>query len=471
MTFLLAVFAMLLWPVSFAEAQSMPSTSIPHFSRDGRILHQYEPGQSIFIRTLFKLRPPFIAETPGLLAKVKEAGVNVLTAGFFANPGDHREFKTYQMWAEDFQQRWGLTLAVSRQAGMPLCLLGDDFARFPRELHAVLTLPWAPHAVKTAVTAARDSHRVICIEMMDEVNAIWGDTPRPTDGRWQKKRPPIPDDAFVKLMQIINSVPNRPPLTWPVVNWSSPEAAKAWMGDPVFSDYATHYWYPGEFASISQNALDMDYRIDVRQKVLPPNRPFLVLTKVTGAFYTKQGPGGQYTPKQDKLVDAPYTPVSVAAQIMRAAALGAAGVRVYAFDSLWAQQRREAAVGETVETGTNPLTGIGLDRWRAMSAAFHLIEKIEPILLDRQLPADDWGQPYTTTARQGADGRIFMVVSNSDQTQTHALRLEPYLYPGGTIRQFTLLGEHLTEEALQTPPKSLTLKPGASVVWLFRPKA
>jgi hypothetical protein len=462
---LLFALLVLLCPIARAQPAASP---VPHFSRDGQILHHYTPGRSIFVRTLFKLRPEFLAAHPQLIAKIKEAGVNTLTAGFFPNPADNGQ-ATFQDWSRDWSNRWKITLEQARKADLSLCLIGDDLARTPRELHAVLTLPWAPHAGSTALTAARDSRRVVCIEMIDEGNALWGDTASPHDHRWSKKQPPIPDDAFLRLMAILNAVPNRPPLTWPVVGWASPLIAHAWMGNPALSDYATHYWYPGEFATLGENAHDMVSKIKARQRQLTVGRPFMVLTKITGAFYVKRGPGSEYVPRQDKLIDAPYTPASVAAQIIRSAALGASGVRVYAFDSLWADDRRDGRAGDTLQTGANPLTGVGLTRWNAMAAAFHLIEKIEPILLDRQLPAPDWGDDFTTAVRQGTTGRLFIAVSNADKTLSHPLDLTPWLYPGGKIRQYHLQGEHLIEEERTTPPQSASFTPGAAYVWRLSP--
>lgn len=423
----------------------------------------------MFVRAVFNLGPDELAGTPGLAAKVKEAGVNTLTTGFFPNPADNGQ-KTYAQWLHDFSNAWERKLRITRSADMSLLLTGDDIARTAEELHATTSIPWIERAVTTAFTAARDSHRVVCIEMIDEASALWGDTPHPHDGRWLERKPPIPDDAFVKLMDEINAVPDRPPITWPVVGWASTTTARNWMGDPAFSDYATHYWDAGPGATPLEKAHALLHAVKFRQQAMPPGRPFLVLTGMTGPWYVKKGPGDRYTGRQDELIDAGATAASVANQIMLAAACGAAGVRVYGFDGLWASQRHHAKIGEKLQTGADPISGVGLERWDAMAAAFHLIGKIEPMLLGRMIGAPFWGPEFVTAAREGPEGRILMAISLADETLTPPVDLTPYLYPGGTIRQYTLQGSHLHEQTIAAPSTSVRLLPCQTVVWVMRPK-
>jgi hypothetical protein len=49
-------------------------------------------------------------------------------------------------------------------------------------------------------------------------------------------------NAFSTLMNIINSVPNRPKITWPVPSASDQISRRNWLGDPNVSDYMTIFW-------------------------------------------------------------------------------------------------------------------------------------------------------------------------------------------------------------------------------------
>jgi hypothetical protein len=156
---------------------------------------------------------------------------------------------------------------------------------------------------------------------------MWGDTPRPTDGRWQS--PGVPDSAFVTLMGILNGVPGRPMITWPVISGSDSKSVANWMGDPACSDYTSDNWalvnWPAYPTGASLNDFRGDGSSDLRSPSLGPGGPAdLALGSRSGPFYTKKGSGSQFVPGRDILQMPPVPMTGVAAQIMYAAEAGAA---------------------------------------------------------------------------------------------------------------------------------------------------
>ncbi len=457
-----------------ARAWCVPSKSLPHFASDGRLLHTYEPGHSIFVRSLFNLGASELLATPALADAIRAAAINTLTTGFYRNPADNPT-PNFNQWRKGWLANWQRIERTATKYNLSLILQGDDIARTHAELLNSIRNPWSADAIRFALSKARDSHRVIGVEMIDEITGVYGDTPTPTDGRWQTPAPAVSDDAFLSLMKIINAVPNRPAISWPGSAIATPQAIARWS-DPRFSDYVSHYWDVRDFAragdgsSLAQEAAAMNRTIFERRALLPFDRPQLIEVSIAGSFYVKKGIGAAYTPGQDDLINPGADPINLSAQIMRAVALGAAGIRAYAFDSAWNAERRNAKIGDTLQTGVNPLTSVGADRWSAMSAAFNLIQTLSPHLMQERIDALDLGPDFTTAARQSPDSRLFLAVSGLATPQTLTLDLSPYVYPKGTITRHILRGEHLqTDTFPSTDSLVQNFSPGATVVYLFQP--
>lgn len=447
-----------------------------HFAKDGAILQQYDPARSMFVRTLFNLGTDQVANTPGLSEAAHAAGINALTTGFYHNPADGGHQPDFATWSKGWTPWWDRLEKITRDNDFSLVLTGDDIARTQGEMHESVTNPWVVDAIRHAMTKARDSKRVAAIEMVDETSMMWGGTPVPTDGRWMKRNPPLGDDAFTRLMGIINGVPGRPPLTWPVIGLSGPEDAHNWMGDPRFSDYATQFWDVVEWrraypwgASFPQFMAAMDRAVRGRYPVLQRDRPFMMLMSVCGPYYQKQGEGTEFVPGQDKLLGAGITPEAVAAETMYAAANGMAGVRAYAFDAdFWKQPRRDAKVGQgDLQTGSEPFA-TGTDRWQAISAAFNLIGTLEPVLLQPQVSAPDLGPTIVTGARKGPRGALLIAVNFSEMGAIAEVDLSPYA--GSGVRQairYRLRGGNLETGATPAGKESVAFHPGETIVWYF----
>jgi hypothetical protein len=414
---------------------SVGGDRLGHFSREGAILPGYAPGASVFVRTLFGLDPSQVRGHAALLEQVRAAGVNALTTGFYLNPVDHPAPESQAEWRARWLAFWAGIAGTAESTGLGLVLTGDDLARTRRELWHSVTGPWAAESIELAFTRARDCRRVLCVEMVDEVTYGWGDTPRPSDGRWRGGTPAVPDDAFATLMRTIDRVRGRPPLSWPVAGNATLEAARRWMGHGSFADYASHYWSdhaePTSATGVDAESVlprilrRLDGAVARRMDVLPLERPALLLTSVSGPFYTKRVAGDRFGPGQDTL-QAPGVPaVACAAEVMYAVATGMAGVRAYQFDATRLRQERAAAApGRTdLQTGAEPFE-VGTERWQALAAAFGLIERLEPWILQRQVDAPHLGAALVTGAREGAAGRLLVAVSFAAADETVTVELD-----------------------------------------------
>jgi hypothetical protein len=364
---------------------------------------------------------------------------------------------------------------------MSLLLTGDDVARNSGELADSIQNPWSASAIQHAMAAAYNSGLVVGVDMVDEVGSFWGNTPIPTDGRWMKKSPPLPDTSFVQLMTIMNAAP-RPAVTWPISAISADADAANWMGNPQFADYATLYWdkldwrnaYPSG-PSFPQVQAGQERATIGRLAVLQRDKPMLMEMSVTGPFYVKLGPGDGFVVGQDQLQSGGWLrPELCSAQAMLAVATGMAGVRAYAFDSAaWKASRVRAKIGQgNLQTGAEPFQ-TGTDRWNAMSAAFNLIQELEPFLLQPKINALNLGANIVTAARQGPNSRVFMAINFSESDSTVPLDLTPYFYDGAsTVKVYRLLGGSRSSATTAYPAAGGTLiHAGETIVWLFQPNS
>lgn len=448
----------------------------PHFSRNGDFLTVYDPDRSLFVRTVFGLNADEIQATPGLGEQAQRAGINVLTEGLYANPGDSH-VATLEAWRQDWDETWQAKLRTAARYGFSLYLTGDDIARTPNELNNSIANPWSAEAIRHAISSASDSGRVVAIDMIDEVNFLWGDDPTPQDGRWTKHSPQIPDDAFEKLMAIVNALPIRPAISWPVAGIASLDSVRNWQGDPLFSDFASHFWtfvdwrpaYP-HGPSLNQYKRNMDLVALDRRASVRLSRPQLLQNSMTGPFYTKRSSGSEFNPAQDFLQNPGIPPVNVAAQVMYAAAMGQAGIRMYHYDTRsWKTDRRKASTGlGDLQTGAEPFT-IGADRWDAMAAAFRLVERLEPYLLQPPLHSPELGASFVASVRQGPSSRLLLMINLSEADQTAQLDPTPYRYAEAkSATVFRLLGSSLTTETIDSAAdRPVSFRPGETVVVLF----
>jgi hypothetical protein len=444
--------------------------TFPHFGRDGAILDQYEPGRSMFVTSLFGLDGDQLDASPALATMVRDAGINTLTQGFYHNPADMGE-TSFTRWVSQTLPLWSKLAGQLERHDLSFLAIGDDLARFAHELRdSVVSNPWAADAIRVAFERLKATGRVVGVEMVDEVSAIWGDTPHPTDGRWASLG--LPDDAIARLVAAIRAVPDGPAITWPAFAGSSPTASAAWMADPTVSDYASIYWYQPNFELMpdsytnSQVRDDMAGRVEALRPRLDPTRPSLMIGQLCGPYYRSTTSAGAYQPGIDYRISAAPTPTQVAAEIAYAATAGMAGVRSYSFDSTrWKQDRLNGGG----QTGSDPFE-VGTDRWQAMAAGNGFVHNLEPVLFQPTATAPDFGEGIETTARSGPNGRLVMAVNLTDQARVVHLDLAPYAIAAGAggVR-WRLLGSSLgSTEVAGAGLDTLTLAPGEAVAWEFQ---
>ncbi len=451
----------------------------PHFSRDGEILTAYDADRSVFVRSMFYLEPKLVEQIEGLADHLREAAVNALESGFYLNIHDLGNPTDLDGFRKVWDPYWGRLATSAKKLGFGLVLNGDNMARSPADLLNSINLPWSAGAIAHTFATMRDSKMVMAIEMMDESSLIWGDTPRPSDRRWAKFTPPVPDDAFARLMERINATPGRPPVSWPILWLSGPQAAANWMGDAAFSDYASNYWDSNDWRplypygqSLTQTREGMENVVAARYHLMQRDRPAIQLMSVAGPFYTKLGPGDQYTPGQDRLQAAGVRPEAVTSHVMYALANGQAGVRAYAYDwQGWKDDRGKGAYGASDrQTGAEPYS-VGVDRWQSMASAFRAVRALEPWILQPRINAADLGDFIVTGARQGPRGRLFMAINFSEMTFRTRADLSPYLYPDASrMVRLRLRGAEFSSEMRDAAGhESVALQPGECIIWLFPP--
>ncbi|MFW6038928.1 MAG: Ig-like domain-containing protein [bacterium] len=448
----------------------------PHLARDGAVLETYDPNRSLWVRSMFRLAPRFIGDDPELAEHAKQAGINTLESGLYVNPV-HIGNKSFDHWKKYWGNLWQRSIETVEAHDFAWLTTGDDICRTARELHNTLTNPWSKDAIQHAFRRAGESDRVVGVEMVDEVSMMWGETPQPeTDDRWQNKEPAIPSDAFLQLMTMIRDVSGAPPITWPVLGLSKPEHYKDWNEDPFFADYYSHYWtymdwrkaYPWG-GSAWQTGKDMRDTLWLRRAAVDIRKPELMLVSVCGPMYRKEVDGDRYTPGRDVKIGSGVRAHLVPLQIMLAACEGAMGVRSYSYDGPWMQQRERSTIGSGHQIGAAPI-GPGVERWRAMSAAFNVLQAVEPALLQPSMHALDLGPWIETGARQGPFGRLLIAVNLSEMPVQRTVDLQPYLYDEQTpVQRYRVAGTRSQQERIVGPTEQLRFAPGESVIWHIEP--
>ncbi len=446
----------------------------PHFTKSGQIVSAYQPGKSLWVRTLFNTSGLQLQMNPAMIPAMHAAGVNTITSNLYFNPADNlASSSNFAAWKATAGAAMESRLDSIKKAGFCMLGTGDDVQRTPGELHNTLTNPWAMDALKYTFRIMAQAGNVVSLEMQDEVGGA-----------------KTPDD-FRKVMALLNAAGPHPPVSWPPAGLQGAEVSAAWMGDPKMSDYTSWYWtyltpwrlaFPWG-ASLAQHKTDLDKVVVDRLAVVQMNAPKYLLVGAMGPSYLKGVAGGDYQPGQDQLQGSGSIPDGITAQILYATAQGMSGVRVYGYDGipgmndgLWNDQRLKAPIGQgELQTGVTPF-GINQstkDRWTALSNAFRLVQTLEPYFLSPQLNAIDLGPNFTTGARQAKTGRMLVAINLSDGASTVKIDLTPYRYSGAiTVARYHITGLLSTSESVaNSKTQTVTIAPGESILWIFTPSA
>jgi hypothetical protein len=287
--------------------------------------------------------------------------------------------------------------------------------------------------------------------------------------------PHIPNTQVATINNWLRSGPAVVPYSWPVMGDSAPQVASAWMGPAGISDFVTHYWattygrvtYPWGM-SVPEATSSMRKRFYERQPFININTAQFLQGGMMGQEYTKAASGGSYNPLVDILVEPGASEEAITAQVMTGAAVGAAGMRLYSYQTAsQTSANLNAAAGSLLQTGSNPVDTL-LPHWRAMAYGTKLLNStLTPFVLGVPLNSPAYGTNVITGARQGSNGRMLMIVNGNGYARTVNVSFAAYTY-GYAPTRYRVSSTGIRTDVLNTTTgESITLSAGETVVYLF----
>jgi hypothetical protein len=553
------------------------SLNVPHFSGSGEMLNTYKPGRSLFVVAPFTLQASDLSGDANLLRKVRKAGINAISQGFYSNP--RKLHDSYRSWRQYYDTDIAPAWAFAAKNGLHILATGDEVCRnIGGDAWWTLNWPSGKSAVQHAFRSLAASRVAISVDMVDEASMLWGPTPQPpglvggpksfnsiscsggtctvswpnnpvngsrfpsgvdfaltgsqnpglntapgqlfnatnigsdsfdfsapgaADGTftrandpnleflwWAGKirgcpsapcNPPVPNDALVQITNWLHSVQPSVPISWPALGQASVSVQANWMGPNSISDYASHYWIPFKLRHTytwSQGIQELGYWMSQafyqRQPFMRLDRPQLVLDSISGPAYVKNARGAAYyRPPADALDQPGVSGSAVTATMMTAAALGAAGVRLYYFEnSNDAGNRAAAPSGAYFQTGASPTADDPTiqDIWQGISSAANaLTGPLAPYILGTELSSPAYGPDIITAARQGPNGRMLMIVNDNDWERTISVSFAPYRY-GTKVNRYRISADGINGPSpAPSSGETITLKAGETVAYLFSP--
>jgi len=209
-----------------------------------------------------------------------------------------------------------------------------------------------------------------------------------------------------------------------------------------------------------------------RQSSMMLDRPQLMLDSISGPAYVKHTKGASYySPAKDFLDQPGVSGPAATATLMTAAALGAAGVRLYFFENATdASIRAAAPIGTNFQTGASPTAGDPIihDIWQGLSsAATALTGLLAPYILGTELNSPAYGSNIITAAREGAKGRMLMIVNDNDWLRTVQVSFVPYQY-GSDVQRYQIRSDGINgPSTVHSQGEVITLMPGETAIYLF----
>lgn len=446
--------------------------NVPHFAGDGKMLTSYQPGSSVFFVAPFASDISEFQRYPGLAPLLKAGGINTLSQGFYNNPRDLSA--TYLSWRVGYDLTFGAQWAWAKNNGFHIYAAGDDMARQPGnkgDAYYTIRWPWGKEAARYAMERLASSRIAIGIDMVDEVNSLWGGCP--TCNVWDS-------GAITTITAWLHGASPNVPISWPVLGISNPVVFSKWEGVGSLSDYASEYWdslslrrsYAWSMG-VQEAAHYMAQFFYQRQPYVMLDRPQVILTCLSSWAYTKETPGAAfYTPPRDLLDTPGCDGRTVMAEMMTAAALGSAGERGYQWEPTTGQAvRASAPVGSYFQTGTNPIAAdpFVAENWKALSVAAPLLtETLAPYLLGTALNSPAYGRNIITAARQNRSSKMLMVVNDNGWSRTLSVDFNPFR-TGSPIARYEIDSSGTVKRTLPDESSdTILLGAGASVVYLFK---
>jgi len=286
--------------------------------------------------------------------------------------------------------------------------------------------------------------------------------------------PPVPNDALQRISSWARSAASIP-LSWPALGISLPFVQRNWMGKGSLSDYASHFWDSNQQRvtyihgkGVRENVNSMLSAFYGRQPLMQLDRPQMLLQGINGPAYIKRTAAGVvgYTPPTDEFLHPGNQPRAIAAGIYAAAAAGAAGVRLYQFETPANTKARAGGVGAGHQTGAGPSNG-EVANWRAMSYAANVLTKVlQPYLLGSAITSPGLGRNIVTGARSSPAGRMLSVTNAWDGARTLRFDLRPYAL-GGEYAVYRVSETGIQTAAGTRLDEEVNLGPGETAVYVF----
>ncbi len=458
------------------------SHAFPQFSKSGQLLTSYQPGNSIFMKSIFQ-GPGFddFEFDPKLAGEVVGAGVNTIENALYNSPTYTSGYST----ANDYASQSGTLAAFEgfldyNNANTMSYLVGDNFSTMlfgddaiasPADMEDTIFDPYSAAKFEYSLQYWADSGRAVGVAMKDEVDSAWGCYPFDTTaGYWNKWSTSFTTSPFFALQSMIDSVPH-PPISWPTIGIGVPVCLGNWQGNPSFADFTNLYWdgggwfYPdGE--SIYGNRVNVfNNKLWASLPYMQTNKPLVTEVSFTGLAFNKNVTSPSFIPGVDTLDRSGNTPQEINVQIFMGIAKGSAGVRLFSWAPEYDTVSNIPAGEDFAFEGTSPYFGV--DRWNAMSAAFNLEQVLEPYVLSPMANALDLGPYVETGAKSGSYGNMLIAINDLDNTQMISPNLSAYT-TGGSVTRYRLDDSRVTSQNLgNVTSDQVMLQPGEVVVYLF----
>jgi hypothetical protein len=291
--------------------------------------------------------------------------------------------------------------------------------------------------------------------------------------------PPVPNDALIQMTNWLHAT-SAVPISWPASGGSSLATITNWIGKGSLSDYASHYWIPYSARHTyawAQGIQELGYWMTEayysRQEYVMLDRPQIMLVSMMGPVYWKGTSGAAYySPLQDTLSQPGVSGAAVSATMMTAAAIGAAGVRLYAFENSADENgRASAATGAYFQTGASPTTNDQLmqEIWKgASAAATALTGVLQPFILGTAMDSPAYGPNLVSAVRQASSGTMLMIVNDNDWRRVVPVDFTSFSL-GRKIQRFVIGADGSTGPLAPSSSSGemITLNAGDTVVYLF----
>ncbi len=288
--------------------------------------------------------------------------------------------------------------------------------------------------------------------------------------------PALPNTLLANVSAWLRSAAPAVPISWPPAGAAPVYGQRNWLKPGGVSDYASHYWdsnqqrrtYPFGMG-VRENQNSMLTAFLNRQSSVNINRPQLLEQTMAGIDYLKFSPSGNavFTPPTDRLLHVGAVPRAVVSGIMSSAAVGSAGVKLYKFDTAFADRRDSFGNGAEFESDAGPSTGETLN-WQAMGyASATLTKALQEYVLGTPVNSPYLGRNIITGARTSANGNLLIVVNGWDAPRTVLVDLSAYT-TGRPVLRYSVFDTGINVQSMgNIVGDTVTLRAGETAAYLL----